>query len=183
MKYCGGSTRLNECKQHSQAEHVFLSGGDIYNDHSLLRFYQNDDTSPWGNNKHKEKGEDGPEWIVRNKFEDELANFNARKKSPHKRIGYMLYQEISNTKLPFPAPPRPVTDNFTEGETKKEGPEGAKPNITQEPAPQPSILYEPSKISNLPFPSRLKKQKKDDEDEWLLSIFKQFISIYHSLKQ
>ncbi|GJS41786.1 reverse transcriptase domain-containing protein [Tanacetum coccineum] len=43
----------------------------------------------------------------------------------------------------------------------------------QEPAPRPSILYQPSKTSSLPFPSRLKKQKKDDEDERLLSIFKQ----------
>ncbi|GKF66514.1 hypothetical protein Tco_0193031, partial [Tanacetum coccineum] len=65
------------------------------------------------------------------------------------------------------------TDNFTEGETEKERPEGAKPSITQEPTPRPSILYQPSKTSNLPFLSKLKKQKKDDEDERLLSIFKQ----------
>ncbi|GJW55678.1 hypothetical protein Tco_0099763 [Tanacetum coccineum] len=186
---------------------LFLSGGDIYNDHSLLRFYQNDDTSPCGNNKHKEKVEDGPEWIVRNKFEDELANFMLEKKSHTKGIGYMLVQHrkelheqysqillrisksetlkpeaptfaittrlgISTQELPFLAPPRPVTDNFTEGETKKEGPEGAKPNITQEPAPQPTSF---TSIQNNPitFPSRLKKQKNDDEDERLLSIFKQ----------
>ncbi|GJX24466.1 hypothetical protein Tco_0228911 [Tanacetum coccineum] len=98
---------------------VCLSGGDIYNDHSLLRFYQNDNTSPWGNNKHKEKGEDGPEWIIR------------------------------------------------------KGPEGSEQSIIQESTPQPSILYQPAKSSNLPFPSKLKKQKKDDEDERLLSIFKQ----------
>ncbi|GJS37745.1 hypothetical protein Tco_0536127 [Tanacetum coccineum] len=54
------SHEADECKQLSQAEHVCLSEGDIYNDPSLLRFYQNDDTSPWGNNKRKEKGEDGP---------------------------------------------------------------------------------------------------------------------------
>ncbi|GJZ66056.1 hypothetical protein Tco_0622752 [Tanacetum coccineum] len=176
-----GSHEADECKQHSQAEHVFLSGGDIYNDPSLLRFYQNDDTSPWGNNKHKEKAEDGPEWIVRNKFEDELANFMLEKKISKSEtlkpeaptFAITTRSGISTQDLPFPAPPRPATDNFTEGETKKEGPEGAKPNITQEPAPQPSILYQPSKISNLPFPSRLKKQKKDDEDERLLSIFKQ----------
>ncbi|GJT16329.1 hypothetical protein Tco_0875035 [Tanacetum coccineum] len=80
---------------------------------------------------------------------------------------------ISTQDSPFPTPPRPATDNFTEGETEKEGPEGAEPSITQEPTPRPSILYQPSKTSNLPFPSRLKKQKKDDEDEWLFSIFKQ----------
>ncbi|GJX31191.1 hypothetical protein Tco_0241046 [Tanacetum coccineum] len=75
--------------------------------------------------------------------------------------------------ITFLAPPRPTTDNFIEGETERERSEGAEPSIIQEPAPQPSILYQPSKSSNLPFPSRLKKQKKNDEDERLLSIFKQ----------
>nr|GEU63673.1 hypothetical protein [Tanacetum cinerariifolium] len=34
-------------------------------------------------------------------------------------------------------------------------------------------LYHPSKSSSVPFPSRPKKQKKDDEDERHLSIFRQ----------
>ncbi|GJT78573.1 hypothetical protein Tco_1045298 [Tanacetum coccineum] len=110
------------------------------------------------------KGEDSPEYIIRSKFEDELANFMLKKKSRAKWIGDMLVQH---------PPPRLATDNFTEGETEKEGHVGAELSIIQEPAPQPSILYQPSKSSNLPFPSRLKKQKKDDEDERLLSIFKQ----------
>nr|GEX49453.1 hypothetical protein [Tanacetum cinerariifolium] len=59
------------------------------------------------------------------------------------------------------------------GEIKKERPEGEEPIIVQEPIPQLSIFYQPSKSFNLPFPSRLKKQKKDDEDERLLLIFKQ----------
>ncbi|GJW30833.1 reverse transcriptase domain-containing protein [Tanacetum coccineum] len=175
-----GSHEADECKQLGQAEQVCLSGGDIYDDPSLLR----------------------------SKFEDELANFMLEKKSHAKGIGDMLVQYhkelreqysqilsainksetpkpeaptfaittrsgISTQDPPFLAPPRPATDNFTKGETKKEGPEGAEPSITQEPAPRPSILYQPSKTSNLPFPSRLKRQKKDDEDERLLSIFKQ----------
>ncbi|GJU16500.1 putative reverse transcriptase domain-containing protein [Tanacetum coccineum] len=49
--YCGGSYEADECKQTNLAEQVCLSGGYIYNDPSLLRFYQNDDTPPWGNNK------------------------------------------------------------------------------------------------------------------------------------
>ncbi|GKB67229.1 reverse transcriptase domain-containing protein [Tanacetum coccineum] len=147
--YCGGSHKDDECKQLNPDEQVCLSGGDIYDDPSLLRFYQNDDTSPWGNSKRKEKGEDGPEWIVRRKFEDELTNFMLEMKSHTKGIGDML------------------------GGTKKERPEGIGLNITQEPAPRPSILYQPSRTSNLPFPSILKKQKKDDEDERILSIFKQ----------
>ncbi|GJS91492.1 hypothetical protein Tco_0774128 [Tanacetum coccineum] len=144
--YYGGSHEADECEQRNPSEQVCLSGGDIYNDPSLLRFYQNNDTSPWGNSKRKEKGEDGPEWIVRRTITQDP---------------------------PFPAPPRPTTNNFTEEETKKEGPEDAEPSITQEPTPRPSILYKPSKTSNPPFLSRLKKQKKDYEDEWLLSIFKQ----------
>ncbi|GJV09442.1 hypothetical protein Tco_1347098 [Tanacetum coccineum] len=90
--YCGGSHEADECKQTNLAEQVCLSGGDIYDDPSLPRFYQNDDTPPWGNNKHKEKGEDGPEWIVRSMFEDELTNFMLEKKSNAKRIRDMLDQ-------------------------------------------------------------------------------------------
>ncbi|GKF59647.1 hypothetical protein Tco_0176433, partial [Tanacetum coccineum] len=127
-----------------------LFGGDIYNDPSLLRFFQNDDISLWGNSKRKEKGEDGPnEWIIISKFEDELANFMLEKKSYAKVIGDMLVQHrkelreqytqievptfaittrsgISIQDPPFPTPLQPVTDNFTKGETEKEGPEGAK---------------------------------------------------------
>ncbi|GJZ85884.1 hypothetical protein Tco_0651223 [Tanacetum coccineum] len=206
--YCGGSYEDDECVENKPPEQVCLSGGDIYNDPSLLRFYQNDDTSPWGNSKRKEKGEDGPEWIVRSKLENELANFMLEKKSHAKGIGDMLVQHrkelreqysqilstidksetskpeaptfaittrsgVSTQDPPFPASLRLATNNFTEGETEKERPEGAKPIDIQEPAPRPSVLYQPSKSSNLPFPSRLKKTKKDDEDERLLSIFKQ----------
>ncbi|GKE44794.1 zinc finger, CCHC-type containing protein, partial [Tanacetum coccineum] len=85
--YCRGSHEADECKQLNPVEQICLFGGDIYDDPSLMRFYQNDDTSPWGNIKRKEKWEDGPEWIVRSKFEDELANFILEK-----RIGDMLVQ-------------------------------------------------------------------------------------------
>ncbi|GJW65848.1 hypothetical protein Tco_0117732 [Tanacetum coccineum] len=177
--YYGGSHEVDECKQTNLVEQ--------------------------GNSKRKEKGEDGPKWIVRNKFEDELANFMLEKKSHAKGIGNMLDQhrkelhekfsqilstirksetpepeaptftittrsEVSTQDPPFPAPPRPMSDNLTEGEVEKERPEGEEPSIIQEPTPRPSIFYQPSKLSNLPFPSTLKKQKKDER---LLSIFKQ----------
>ncbi|GJW46983.1 hypothetical protein Tco_0078629 [Tanacetum coccineum] len=86
------SHEADECKQNNWAEQVCLSGGDIYDDPSLLRFYQNDDTPSWGNNKRKEKGEDGPEWTIRSRFEDELTNFMLEKKSRTKGIGEMLDQ-------------------------------------------------------------------------------------------
>nr|GEY64979.1 hypothetical protein [Tanacetum cinerariifolium] len=68
-----------------------LVRGDIYDDLSLLRFYQNDNVLPWVNIKQKE-GEDGPEWVVRSEFEDALANFMHEKKFHTKRIGEMLDQ-------------------------------------------------------------------------------------------
>ncbi|GJS91490.1 DNA-directed DNA polymerase [Tanacetum coccineum] len=165
--YCRGSYEADECEQSNPSEQVCLSGGDIYNDPSLLRFYQNNDTSPWGNSKRKEKEEDGPEWIVRTINKTETPEPEAPTFAITTRSG------TSTQDPPFPAPPRSATDNFTMEETEKEGSKDAEPSITQEPTPRTSILYQPSKTSNPPFPSRLKKQKKDDEDEWLLSIFKQ----------
>ncbi|GKC36852.1 hypothetical protein Tco_1049236 [Tanacetum coccineum] len=53
-----------------------------------------------------------------------------------------------------------------------------KPNNEETPATrnhenfQSPTLYHPSKSSSVPFPSWLKKQKKDEEDERLLSIFR-----------
>ncbi|GJU55751.1 DNA-directed DNA polymerase [Tanacetum coccineum] len=70
-------------------------------------------------------------------------------------------------------PSQSTPANHAEGATKKEGPEGAESSSMDEEAPWSSIFYHPSKSSNLPFPSRVKKQKKDDEDKRLLSIFKQ----------
>ncbi|GKC39375.1 hypothetical protein Tco_1051759 [Tanacetum coccineum] len=63
--------------------------------------------------------------------------------------------------------------NHADRTTEKEVPKGAESSIQDEEAPQSPIFYQPSKSSNLPFPSRVRKQKRDDEDERLLSIFKQ----------
>ncbi|GKA96453.1 hypothetical protein Tco_0818548 [Tanacetum coccineum] len=90
--YYGGSHKADECEKNNPAEQVCLSGGYIYDDPSLLRFYQNDDTPPWDNRKRKEKREDGPEWIVKSKFEDELANFMLENKSHTKGIREMFDQ-------------------------------------------------------------------------------------------
>ncbi|GJX12137.1 hypothetical protein Tco_0201996 [Tanacetum coccineum] len=46
-----------------------------------------------------EPGEDGPEWIIRSKFEDELANFMLEKKSHAKGIGDMLVQHLSTAEV------------------------------------------------------------------------------------
>nr|GFB07447.1 hypothetical protein [Tanacetum cinerariifolium] len=93
--YCIGPHESDECEQNNSSEQVCLSGGDIYNDPSLIRFYQNDDTSPQGNYKREEKGEDSPKWTVRSKFEDELANFMLEKKLQAKGIGDTLLLVVS----------------------------------------------------------------------------------------
>nr|GEW19829.1 hypothetical protein [Tanacetum cinerariifolium] len=90
--YYGGSQEADECERNNPVEQVCLSGGDIYDDPSLLRFYQNDDTLPWGNSKRKVKEEGGPEWVVRSKFKDKLANFMLDKKSHTKGIREMFDQ-------------------------------------------------------------------------------------------
>ncbi|GJZ16937.1 hypothetical protein Tco_0553060 [Tanacetum coccineum] len=45
-----------------------------------------------GNSKRKEKGEDGLDWTIRSRFEDELAKFMLEKKSHTKGIGEMFDQ-------------------------------------------------------------------------------------------
>nr|GEV56413.1 DNA-directed DNA polymerase [Tanacetum cinerariifolium] len=99
-----------------------LVRGDIYDDLSLLRFYQNDNVLPWVNIKQKE-GEDGPEWVVRSEFEDALANFMHKKKFHTKRIGEMLDQHPPTQSTPA---------NHTEGVIEKEGPKGAESNLIQD---------------------------------------------------
>ncbi|GJR18187.1 hypothetical protein Tco_0966714 [Tanacetum coccineum] len=89
---CVGAYEADECGQNNPTEQVCLFGGDIYDYPSLLRFYQNDDIPPWGNNQQKGEGENGPKWVVKSKFEDELAGVMREKKFHTKGIGEMLDQ-------------------------------------------------------------------------------------------
>ncbi|GKD27291.1 reverse transcriptase domain-containing protein [Tanacetum coccineum] len=69
--------------------------GYIYDNPSLLRFYQNDDILPWGNIRRRTEGEVGPEWVIRSKFEDKLSNFMLEKDLHAKGLGEMLNQHRS----------------------------------------------------------------------------------------
>ncbi|GJY95936.1 putative reverse transcriptase domain-containing protein [Tanacetum coccineum] len=173
--------KADECDQNNPVEQVCLSGGDIYDDPSLLRSYQNDDILPWGNSQRNKEGEVRPKWVVRSKFKDELSNFMLENKLRTKGIGEMLDQHrkgiheqfsqiltttgkgrtlkpealtfvittrsrTSTRDPPFPTSSQPTTTNHTVRTIEKEGPEGEEPNV---------------------------KQKKDDDDERLLSIFRQ----------
>ncbi|GKC82104.1 hypothetical protein Tco_1137821, partial [Tanacetum coccineum] len=105
----------------------------------------NDGTLPWGNIKRKEKEEDDTEWVIRSKFKDELANFMLEKKSHTKGIREMLDQHCKEMHEQFSQ----ILYAIRERKTPK-----------------------PEATTFSPFPSRVKKQKKDDEDEWLFLIFK-----------
>ncbi|GJW63509.1 hypothetical protein Tco_0115393 [Tanacetum coccineum] len=76
---CGGAHKANECDSNKPQEQVCLSGVDIYDNPSLLRFYQNDNIPSWGNVRRRIEGEEGPEWVVKSKFEDKFANFMLEK--------------------------------------------------------------------------------------------------------
>ncbi|GKE42913.1 DNA-directed DNA polymerase [Tanacetum coccineum] len=88
----GRAHEADECDQNNSTEQVCLSGGDIYDEPSLLRFYQNNDVPPWENSRPKEVGENGLDWVVRSKFEDELAGFMLKKKFYMKGLGEMFDQ-------------------------------------------------------------------------------------------
>nr|GEU56164.1 hypothetical protein [Tanacetum cinerariifolium] len=89
-KFYGGGHEADECDQNNPIEQVCLSGGDIYDDLSLMRFYQNDNVPLWDNSRRKEVGENGPGWVFKSKFEDELAGFMLEKKFHTKGLGDML---------------------------------------------------------------------------------------------
>ncbi|GJW74495.1 hypothetical protein Tco_0133865 [Tanacetum coccineum] len=70
----GCAHRADECDQNRLPEQMCLSRGDIYNDPSLLRFYQNNDIPPLGNIQQKAEGEEGPEWVVRSKLKKQIKD-------------------------------------------------------------------------------------------------------------
>ncbi|GKD74353.1 hypothetical protein Tco_1332635 [Tanacetum coccineum] len=75
---------------------------------------------------------------------------------------------------PYPTAPRPTTVDPIKGTTERGILEDHEPTVVRnEEIPQSPTYYHPSKLSSVPFPSWLKKQKNDDDDERLLSIFKQ----------
>nr|GFA06759.1 hypothetical protein [Tanacetum cinerariifolium] len=77
---------------------------------------------------------------------------------------------------PYPTPPSPTTVNQTKGMIEKGGSKGEETTVARnEETPHSPTFYHPFKSSSVPFPYRLKKQKTGDEDERLLSIFRQIL--------
>nr|GEX05815.1 hypothetical protein [Tanacetum cinerariifolium] len=128
------NTYANEKSE--KVRHLRGSEGDIYDDPSLLRFYQDDDIPPWGNNLRKEEGEEGPEWVVRSKFKDEVSGFMLKKSFHTKGLGEMLDQHrkgmheqffeiltaIGKSKTPTPKPDAPAFAITTRSRTSTRDP-------------------------------------------------------------
>nr|GFC31864.1 hypothetical protein [Tanacetum cinerariifolium] len=134
--------------------------GDIYDDPSLLKFYQNDDIPPWGN-YIKEKGEEDLHWVF---------TTLGRRTSPNDPAMTTTTRSGTTTRdPPYPAShtsPLPYEHASNDEIRSKELP--VNPSNKTQTSPS---YYQPSK-SDIPFPSWVKKQKKD-KDEKLLNIFKQ----------
>nr|GEU44666.1 callose synthase 3 [Tanacetum cinerariifolium] len=50
-------------------------------------FFPNDNILPWGNIRQKAEGEEGPEWVVMSKVEDNISNFMLEKNLYGKGLG------------------------------------------------------------------------------------------------
>ncbi|GJW58530.1 DNA-directed DNA polymerase [Tanacetum coccineum] len=138
--YCEGSHEADECGQNNPTEHVYLSGGDIYDDPSLLR---------------------------------RARQLYAPKESHAKGIGDMLDQHHQESALETPLSLHLPTTLKGQPKRKDLRAQNQALYIMKSLTP-PAIHFLPTlQVIESPFPSRVKKQKKDDEDEQLFSIFKQ----------
>ncbi|GJT42013.1 hypothetical protein Tco_0941878 [Tanacetum coccineum] len=173
---CGGVHEADECDSNKPREQVCLSRGDIYDDPSLLRFYQNYNIPPWGNglgemlNQQRNK--------MHNQFSQILETLEDRRTlAPKPDASTFAITTRSGTTTHDPSYPillNSTNVDDTERGIENDKPEGEETTTTKsKETPHSPILYHPSKSSSVPFPSRLKKQKKDDDDEQLLSIFRQ----------
>ncbi|GJU91609.1 retrotransposon protein, putative, ty3-gypsy subclass [Tanacetum coccineum] len=112
---------------------------------------------------------------MHNQFSQILATFEkSRAPTPEPNAPTLAItnrSRIATRDPPYPNQPSSKVNNKIAAEdevpTEKENPN--TPNLK---IPLSFTLYQPSKSSNVPFPSRLWNQKKDDEQEKFLSIFK-----------
>nr|GEU59632.1 hypothetical protein [Tanacetum cinerariifolium] len=92
-KILKGAHKVDKCDQNMPPEQVCLSRGDIYDDPSLLKFYQNDDVPSWGTGNEKKKEKAVLTW---SSGENLRMNFLAlcSKKFQTKGLGEMLDQHV-----------------------------------------------------------------------------------------
>ncbi|GJQ90473.1 reverse transcriptase domain-containing protein [Tanacetum coccineum] len=152
---CGGAHEADECDQVESREHACLSGGDIYDDPSLLKFFQNNDISPWGNLiRKREEEEEGLDWVVRSKFEDEVANFMMEKKYHLKGLGEMLHQQRNDMHEKFSQILSTLDDKTTNKEptlaiTTRSGTTTRDPPYPNQPSSAPIVTNEtPAEVEN-----------------------------------
>ncbi|GJW32007.1 reverse transcriptase domain-containing protein [Tanacetum coccineum] len=112
---------------------------------------------------------------MHNQFSQILATFEkSRAPTPEPNaptLAITTRSRIATRDPPYPNQPSSKVNKKIAAEdevpTEKENPNTPNPKI-----PLSFTLYQPSKSSNVPFPSRLRNQKKYDEREKFLSIFK-----------
>ncbi|GJR37053.1 hypothetical protein Tco_1212737 [Tanacetum coccineum] len=128
-------------------KYVCLSGGDIYDDPSLLRFYRNDDIPPHGNIRRKEKGEEDHEKGLgemlnqhRNGMHEQFSQILAtigksQTPAPKNDASTFAFTTRSGTTTrdpPYPTPLSPTTIDNTERKIEEEGTKGEETTTTHD---------------------------------------------------
>ncbi|GKE22628.1 ribonuclease H-like domain-containing protein, partial [Tanacetum coccineum] len=173
----GGAHEDDECDQVESCEQACLSGEDIYDDPSLLNKFEDEMANFMMEKKYHLKGLGEMLHQQRNdmheKFSHILSTLDDKTTNKEPTLAITTRSGTTMRDPPYPNQPNstPIVTNET---TAEDGVPIEKENLnTLNPeTPLSYLLHHPSKSSNLPFPSRLRKQKKDDEREKFLSIFK-----------
>ena len=92
---------MEECEENITTEQACLSSHDIFDDPSLLTFYQNNDFIPWGNLVRSDGGGEHPDYKVRSTFEDDLGHFTLEKDLQLKGLDNLLTSQQNVTRAKF----------------------------------------------------------------------------------
>ena len=119
--HCGGPHEEEECREGTPTEQACLSSHDIFDDPSLLTFYQNDDFTPWGNLVIRKEGEEGPDFKIRSTFEDDLGHFTLEKDLQLKGLGNLITSQQNDLRNKF-AELHAALDDHTKPYADQKGP-------------------------------------------------------------
>jgi hypothetical protein len=98
---CGGPHEVEECGEDTTTEHVCFSSHDIFDDPSLLTFYQNDDFTPWGNLVWRKEGEKGHDFKIKSTFEDDLGHLTYEKSLLLKGLDDLITEQQNDIEKRF----------------------------------------------------------------------------------
>nr|GEV47764.1 hypothetical protein [Tanacetum cinerariifolium] len=174
---CGGAHKANEYDSNKSRKQVCLSGKTSMTTPLFCGFIKmmishHEEMYDEEKKENKGLGEmlDQQRNEMHNEFSQILATFeHCQTQAPkHDAPTFAVTTRLGITTHdpPYPTPSNSTNFNDTEREIRNEGPKIEEATtMKSKKTPHSPILYHPSKSSSVPFLSRLKKQKKDDDDE------------------